>query len=422
MRSYLALLVLIFSVFFSCNAIAEEEITVPEEYKVWLEELKKDMIKQGISKKTIKKAYAKNYYRFKPEVIEFDRKQPEFVLTTTDYLNRIVTEKRVNEAREKYKKLYPLFKDMEETYGVPINYLIAFWGAESNFGANFGNFEVIDALTTLSYDDRRSAFFKKELYEALKIIDTYDIKIEDMKGSWAGAMGHFQFMPTTFNNYAVDYNGDGMIDIWHSFEDAIASAANYLAKTGWKKGETWGIEVSLGDKFDFEDTGLNKIKTIKEWKAKDVKDTKGKEIKLGEDIKGSIIITEGRKGKAYLILQNFRKIMLWNRSENYALAICKLADYIVSDEKWKEEEKNPAVILKTEDILTLQKFINQIGVAKIEEDGKFGTQTKEGIKALQKKAMMPQDGYPDYQLLNKINKYNPDIGFIVPVQPKKVHK
>ncbi|MDR1694333.1 MAG: lytic murein transglycosylase [Lactobacillaceae bacterium] len=423
MKYLIATLILVLGISFASDLRAKEvETAVPEEYKEWLDDLKKEMIKLGISKDTIKKAYAKNYYHYKPEVIELDRKQPEFVLTTTDYINRIVSEKRVKNGRDNYQKLYPLFKDMEDEYGVPINVLIAFWGAETNYGENFGHFEVIDALTTLSHDDRRSAFFKKELYEALKIIDTYGIEPQDMEGSWAGAMGHFQFMPSTFNNYAVDYNGDGIIDIWHSFEDAIASAANYLAKLGWKKGEIWGIEVSFGDKFEFEDTGLGKTLTIKEWKSKDVKDADGKEIKLDDKISGSVIITEGRKGKAYLVFQNFRKIYAWNRSENYALAIGKLSDYISGGAKWKEEEKNPAVELKTEDILKVQKFINQIGVANIEEDGKFGNKTKEGVKALQKKVMMPQDGYPDYQLLNKINRYNPDVGFVVPIQPKKVHK
>lgn len=423
MRYLIVTLAFIFSTILCVETHAKEEnVVVPKEYKIWLENLKKEMIEKGISKQTIKKAYTKDYYHYKPEVIELDRKQPEFVLTTTDYLNRVVNKKRVETAKLKYKELYPLFKDMEKKYNVPFNYIIAFWGAETNFGANFGNFEIIDALTTLSYDNRRTEFFKKELYEALKIIDEYDIKVEDMQGSWAGAMGHFQFMPSTFNNYAVDYDGDGMIDIWHTFEDAVASAANYLNKLGWKKDETWGMEVTFTYKFDYANTGINNTKTVKEWKKLGVLDKDGNPLKLNDKINASIIIPEGRKGKAYIVLNNFKKIMIWNRSENYALAICKLADYAVSKENWKEEKKDAVVELKTQDILKVQKFINETGLAKVDEDGKFGSKTKEGIKALQKEALMPQDGYPDYQLLNKINKYNPDIGFAVPVQPKKVYK
>lgn len=421
MRLFIGIFVIFVGLFFCCNVRAEE-VVVPEEYKVWLENLKKEMIDRGISKKTIKKAYAKNYYRYRPEVIELDRKQPEFVLTSTDYLNKLVNKKRVDLARQKYKELYPLFKDMEDKYGVPISYLIAFWGLESNFGASFGNFEIIDALTTLSYDDRRSKFFKDELYNALKIMEKYDIKPEDMQGSWAGAMGHFQFMPSTFTNYAVDYDKDGYIDIWHTFEDAIASAANYLSKLGWKKDEPWGLEVSLSYKFDYSNTGINQTKTVAEWKKLGVRTAEGKDIKLDENLKGSVIIPEGRKGKAYLVFGNFKKIMIWNRSESYALAISKLSDYILSDKKWEEESKNPAVSLKTEDILAIQKFINALGWGKLDEDGKFGSKTREAVKDLQKKARMPQDGYPDYQLLNKINKYNPDTGFVIPVQPQKTKK
>lgn len=404
---------------FASNA-TEKEVVAPEEYLTWLEELKSEMLKKEISQATIDKAFAKNYY--KPEVIEYDRKQPEFIWTTTDYLNRIVSEKRVKSAREKYKEYHTTFIGIEEKYGVPLNYLIAFWGAETNFGASFGNFEIIGALTTLSYDQRRSAFFKNELYEALKIMETQDVSVETMQGSWAGAMGNFQFMPSTFNNYAVDYDGDGKIDIWTNLGDSFASAANYLAKLGWKKDEPWGMEVTLGDKFNFEDTGLSNIKTIKYWKSKDVKDANGKAIKLNGDVKASIIIPEGRKGKAYLVLNNFRKILVWNRSENYALAICQLADYAVSHKKWQAEEQNLTTILKTEDILTVQEFINAQKIATIDVDGKFGTKTKEAIKALQKQAKLPQDGYPDYHLLLKIKRYNPDIGFIIPLQPKKIRK
>ncbi|MFV0627232.1 MAG: lytic murein transglycosylase [Alphaproteobacteria bacterium] len=401
---------------------AKEEVVVPQEYKVWLKDLKKEMISRGISKKTIKKAFKRDYYNPASEAVSKDQKQPEFVMTSTDYLNRVISKNKVETARQKYKDLYPLFKDMEKKYNVPVNYLIAFWAMESNFGSNFGNHEIIESLTQLSHNPRRSAFFREELYQALKIMDTYDIAPEDMKGSWAGAMGHFQFMPSTFNNYAVDYDGDGYIDIWHKFEDAIASAANYLTQIGWKKNEPWGMEISTTYRFDYANSGINNVKPIGEWTKLGVRDVDGKQIKLNEQVYGSVIFPEGRKGKAYLVLNNFRKIMIWNRSENYALAVSKMADYIVSKKEWKEEEKNQAVVLKTDDVLQIQKFINRLGFVSLDEDGMFGSKTRQAIQQLQKKAMMPQDGYPNYQLLNKINKYNPEIGFAVPLQPKKSNK
>ena len=197
------------------NIAMAEEITPPKEYLQWLERLKAEMIERGISEDTIEEVYEQSYYHPKPEVVKIDRNQTEFVLTFSDYVNRVVNKKKVETAQQKYLELLPLFQDLEAKYGVPFNYLIAFWGMETNFGQIFGNYQVIDALTTLSYDKRRPKFFREELYQALKIIDTWEIDYTKMEGSWAGAMGHFQFMPSTFNAYAIDYNGDGKIDIWH---------------------------------------------------------------------------------------------------------------------------------------------------------------------------------------------------------------
>src|SRR5574344_649700 len=300
-----------------CGVVQAKE--PPQEYVQWLENLKQEMIGRGISKKTIKKVYkGKNYYHENPEVVKIDRKQIEFALTSVEYLNRVVNKKRVETAQQKYKELYPLFTDMEEKYTIPVNYLIAFWAVETNFGTSFGNYQVMDVLTTLSYDTRRPKFFREELYNALKIVDVWGINPEIMEGSWAGAMGHFQFMPSTFNAYAVDYNGDGAIDIWHSFEDAIASAANYLTAEGWKKDETWGMEVSLPWNFDYAKTGRNYKQTIEQWQKMGIRTKDNKKIPLNTEILASIIVPDGKKGQAYLILDNFRVIMKWNRSENYA--------------------------------------------------------------------------------------------------------
>ena len=229
-------------------------------------------------------------------------------------------------------------------------------------------------------------------------------------------------MPSTFNAYAVDYNGDGKIDIWHSFEDAAASASNYLASIGWNKDQPWGTEVKLPWNFDYALSGRQYQKTIKEWRKLGVRGKDGKPLKLKDEWKASIILPEGKKGHAYLITDNFRKIMVWNRSENYALAVGMLADYIKSGKKWKPVSQHEAVKVKTDDVLKVQAFLNKIGWEELDEDGKLGAKTREAIKKVQKKARMPQDGYPDYQFLQKINNYNPKVGFSVPVQPKKSAK
>ena len=394
----------------------------PSEYLSWLEDLKKEMLSKGISQQTIDKVYAQDYYSPSPEVVKRDRQQIEFALTSTAYLNRVVTKNRVEKGRAYYQTLRPLLGRIEDKYGVPGQYIVAFWGIETNFGSNFGGYNVIASLTNLSYDKRRPAFFRSQLYEALKIVDTWQVDYTQMQGSWAGAMGHFQFMPSTFNAYAVDFNNDGSIDIWHSFEDAAASAANYLSTIGWQRDAPWGLEVSLPWNFDFAQTGRRNVKTLKEWRRLGVRTKDNRELKLSGSLRGAVITPEGKKGRAYLVLNNFNKIMHWNRSENYALAVGTLADYIASDKAWRPQEEDPALRLKTDDILRIQSFINKVFGGSLDEDGQLGSGTREAVKRVQKKANLPQDGYPDYRLLQKIKNYNPQLGFSVPVPQRKLHK
>lgn len=418
-----SLLSLLFVMSFSASACANMAPVEPEdEFQHWINNLKVEMLKKGISQKTIDTVYENVYYRPNAHVIKNDRRQLEFVLTSSDYINRVVSQTRVEKGQKLYRDLKPILQPIEEKYGVPSNYIIAFWGMETNFGGNFGGFNVIEALTTLSYDKRRPEFFKGELYQALKIIDTWNIDYTQMQGSWAGAMGHFQFMPSTFNAYAVDANNDGTIDIWRSFEDAAASASNYLSTMGWKPNEPWGMQVSLPWNFDFSMAGRNKKRTVKEWQKIGVRTITNKKLPLEDNLMASVIVPEGQKGHAYLILNNFHKIMNWNRSDNYALGIGTLADYIANGKKWQKLEDNPALRLKTDDVIKVQSFINKLGWFKLEEDGNLGSKTREAVKKLQKEAQMPQDGYPDYRLLEKINKYDSEIGFSIPVPERKLHK
>lgn len=399
-----------------------ENFEVPEEYLSWFKSLKKEMLDKGISAKTVDTALGKNYYHPKPEVVKIDRRQIEFVLTSTDYLNRMIDANKVRKGQQKYKELYPLFYDMEEKYGVPFEYIVAFWGMETNYGVNFGKFNIIESLVQMSYDKRRPLFFREQLFEALKMIDNWGIDYTKMQGSWAGAMGHFQFMPSTINAYAIDYNVDGKIDIWHSFEDAAASAANYISKLGWQKDIPWGMEVSLPWDFDYALTGRNNLKSVAEWKKSGVKTIANQTLPLDDKLQVAIIVPEGKKGRAYLITENFKKILVWNRSENYALGVGVLSDYIKNGKKWQRFEQHPAVRIKTDDVLKIQDFINKLGLFKLVADGQLGPETREAIKKVQKQAKLPQDGYPDYQLLQKINSYNPEIGFAIPVPIPKTQK
>lgn len=419
------ILCLIIGISFITGAADAKVKSVEEQRKawdIWLGQLKKEMIDRGISQKTIKEAYKDDYFHAIKEVVIQDKKQPEFIMTSDKYINRLVNKGKVEKARRYHKDFKKKYSKISEQYGVPLNYLIAFWAVETHFGYNKGKYHLIDGLTNLSYKNRRAAFFKRELFNVLKIMDTYSLSGDKMMGSWAGAMGHFQFMPSTYNAYAVDYDGDGVADIWDSFDDAIASAANYLSKLGWKKDEPWGQEVVLPWNFDYSLIGLKKYKTVKEWKNLGIISANGKGIHLPDNAAAGLILPDGRHGHAYLTLSNFRRIMIWNRSTNYALAIVHLADYISNDRKFMPLNEDNRYQLTDEDILKVQHFANRIFNAKLKEDGRFGSKTATEVKKLQRKWKLPQDGVPDYLLLSKIKNYKSRADFLVPLQPEKPKK
>lgn len=411
----------LFFILMACNSFAKVKPLEQQrqEWNKWLDGLKLEMIEKGISKKTIKKAYEKDCFHEIKEVVLRDKKQTEFLLTSDNYINKLVNKNKVRLAREHYKNLEPKYKEISDKYGVPLNYLISFWAIETHFGFNKGKYHLIDGLTNLSYKNRRAKFFKNELYNALKIMDTQGLDNHKIMGSWAGAMGHFQFMPSTYNSYAIDYNNDGIADIWDDFDDAIASAANYLSKLGWKPNEPWGQEVILPWDFDYNLAGAKKYKKICEWKKLGVIGIDGKELKLPSDASASITLPDGRRGRAYITLSNFRRIMIWNRSVNYALAVSKMADYIKNEKPFSPLYDKIYYKLTKDDILLIQRFANRILKSKIKEDGKLGTKTSVIVKKLQKKWKLPQDGYPDYQLLYRIKNFKSWADFRAPKQPRK---
>ena len=221
------------------------------DYSVWLEKFKIRAEKSGISKVTIDETL--NQVKIIPRVIELDRKQPEFTLTLSQYLNNVVSSKRKKKGISKIRENWILLKNISKKYKVQPRFIVALWGIETDFGRISGGFPVIDSLVTLAYDGRRGEYFSKELLNALKIIDEGHISYDEMMGSWAGAMGQTQFMPSSFLSYAEDYNNDGKKDIWKTKEDALASAANYLSKLKWDYNETWGREVIVNDNFYYQE-------------------------------------------------------------------------------------------------------------------------------------------------------------------------
>lgn len=295
------------------------------DFRAWMAELRAEARREGISEKTLDAAL-RDIMPVK-RVIELDRNQPEFTQTFREYLGRRVTEERVKRGRAQLKKHRVLLEGIYEEYGVPPRYLIAFWGLETNFGDYQGGFRVINALVTLAHDQRRSDFFRQQLLHALRIIEQGHITPEKMMGSWAGATGHMQFLPSTFIGHAVDYTGDGRKDIWGSLPDAFASAANFLSSRGWQPGETWGRKVRLPEDFDRELATLNRKKTLRQWSRLGLRRADGTALPQA-DMEGAVILPQGSKGPAFIVYDNFRVIMRWNRSVNYAISVGHLADRI----------------------------------------------------------------------------------------------
>jgi membrane-bound lytic murein transglycosylase B len=296
-----------------------------EGFRHWLDELRLEARRQGISDTTLDSALRD--IEPVPRVIELDRRQPEDGRTFLTYLSRCVDENRSRRGRAQLAKHRALLNDIYSKYGVPPRYLVALWGLETTFGENTGGFRTIDALATLAYDPRRARFFRTQLLDALHIIDAGHVTPDRMIGSWAGATGQMQFMPSTFIRHAVDYTGNGRKDIWGSLPDAFASAANFLSTMGWRPGETWGREVLLPAGFDTSLASMDRRKSLAQWSALGVRQINGAALPRA-DMKGSIVLPQGPEGPAFIVYHNFRVILRWNRSVNYAIAVGYLADRI----------------------------------------------------------------------------------------------
>jgi membrane-bound lytic murein transglycosylase B len=297
----------------------------PPPFFQWLQGLRADARAVGVREGTLDRAFAG--VEPIPRVIELDRRQPEFTLTFQEYMARVVPPARVDKGRQRLAENSELLGGVAAKYGVQARFLVAFWGIETDFGRQTGGFPVVAALATLAYDGRRSAYFRKELIYALQILDAGHVTPERMIGSWAGAMGQTQFMPSSFRSFAVDHDGDGRIDLWNSRSDVFASAANYLKRSGWKGDETWGRPVRLPDGFDARLIGTGVAKTLAEWSALGVARGDGSPLPA-RPLKASVILAEGAKGPAFLVYDNYRTILKWNRSTFFAIAVGTLADRI----------------------------------------------------------------------------------------------
>ncbi len=377
----------------------------PHDFSAWLDDVRQEALAKGISLATLDTALTLQAPI--ERVVELDRRQPEFHDTFWNYIDRRVNESRIQRGRALLDEHQGLLAQVEARYRVPARFLVAFWGLETNFGQYTGGFSVIDALASLAYDGRRSEFFRRELFNALVILDQGHITPEAMQGSWAGAMGQMQFMPTTFMHYAVDGDGDGKGDIWRSLPDAFSSAANYLSRIGWRSDELWGREVRLPRNFDWSQASLDNRKTVKAWTALGVRQADGEPLP-DSDSRGAILLPQGHNGPAFMVYRNFDVIMNWNRSINYALSVAYLADRLRGEPEWRTGRDADNRRMTRDQVLTLQKRLLALGFDPGGIDGILGGRTRAAIRDYQISKGLPADGFASVQLLERLS--SEDIG------------
>ncbi|MHB1435951.1 MAG: lytic murein transglycosylase [Thiobacillus sp.] len=361
----------------------------------WLAAFREEAAALGISAATLDAALT----GIQPaeRVVELDRRQPEFLQTFSDYLRARVTASRVARGQELMAEHAALLDAVEQQYGVPKSVLVSFWGLETNYGATLGSHNIPASLATLAYDGRRSAFFRSQLLDALRIIDAGHVSAIDMKGSWAGAMGHMQFMPSTFRAYAMDGDGDTRIDLWQSIPDALHSGANYLKRAGWRVGEPVAIEVRPPQDFDWRRANIANRLPVAQWAALGVKPVDGSGLPAVAG-RSAIVLPQGWQGPVFMVFDNFDVVMRWNRSVNYALAVAQLAKQVAGGDGLALLS-GEAGALGTAQLQALQQALNELGFDAGAVDGLLGPRTQTAIRQYQFMHRLPVDGYPAPSLL-----------------------
>lgn len=355
---------------------------------------------EGISRPVVEQVLGR--VEFVDRVIELDRRQPEFTQTFSGYYERRVTAERVTRGRELLAEHDDLLQRVQRETGVPPHYLVSFWGLETNFGSYFGDMPVPNSLATLACDERRSDYFGGELMAALRIIDAGDISADRMVGSWAGAMGHVQFMPSVFLRYAVDGDGDGKRDLWGSIPDAMASAGRFLREIGWQPGLRWGREVRLPAEFDYSTTGRDQPRPLREWVDMGITDAFGSALPR-LDLEAALLVPAGHTGPAFLVYDNFDVIMRWNRSEFYALSVGRLADEIAGAGPLQQPPPDSDVQISRARVEQLQTDLADLGFDVGEPDGIFGPATRRALSRFQQQQGLVADGHLDGAMLEAVH-------------------
>jgi lytic murein transglycosylase len=368
-------------------------------YERWLEAFKKEALAQGISARVI--AAASPAMTFDPAIIKRDHGQAVFSQTFLQFSDRMTGGGRIPNAQAKIKQHAALFAKIEEKYGVPAAVLTAFWGLESDFGANFGNYKILSAIATLAYDCRRPEFFRTQLFDALRIIERGDQRVEDLIGDWAGEFGGLQFTASDYLKNAVDFDGDGRRDLIHSIPDTMASGANFLNSLGWQRGQPWLQEVRVPENLPWQEADLAITHPRSQWVAWGVKAAHG--ALPSDELPASMILPMGRKGPAFLAYPNFKAFLGWNSAYVYSTTVAYYATRIAGAPVVNHAGAAAVAVLSAQQVMELQRLLIKHGHQGVGEvDGKVGSGTRAAVKQAQIKFGLPADSYPSAELIERL--------------------
>ncbi|SDU18206.1 lytic murein transglycosylase [Halopseudomonas salegens] len=371
------------------------------DFEQWLAGFRQRALTQGVDQDIIQQATRE--LSPDPAVIRADQHQPEFSRPVWEYLEGALSTIRINNGQLLLQEHADLLTAIEQRYGVDRHILVAIWGLESNFGGNMGNRKVVRSLATLAHQGRRPEFAETQLLAALTILQRGDISVDAMVGSWAGAMGQTQFIPTTYNSHAVDFDGNGKRDIWSSKADALASAANYLQASNWQSGQPWGFETRLPEDFDYAKADLNQRRSLAEWREAGLY-LPERYNSLEADSTAAILLPAGHRGPAFLVFDNFHSILRYNSSTSYALAIGLLSERLQGRGEIQASWPTQDQPLSREQRHELQQILTDYGFEPGEVDGILGANTRAAIRRFQQEHQLPADGYANLKLLQLLRK------------------
>ena len=369
------------------------------EWPSCVQSIKDEAMRQGVSQAIADRAF--QGLSPDPKVMDLDNRQPEFSLTYGRYLANSVTPDRVAKGQQRLAQNRGLLEALQSEYGVPPQYIMAFWGVETNYGGYMGDFLVVRSVATLACMTKRREFFTNESVQALRILAMNHMTREQMRGSWAGAMGNMQFMPSTFMKYGVDRTGDGKIDLWNSLPDAFASAANFLRGIGWKPGLPAAEEVVLPQNFPLDQADTTVEKPVRAWAQMGVKRAGGAALPATDD-PAAIILPAGFRGPAFILYPNFKAVMNWNRSTLYALSVAILAQQIAGGPAVMQSPPADDEPLSRDTVIDMQNRLARLTLYTDEVDGLLGPKTRSAVRLYQKKIGMPADGHPTPEFVRRL--------------------